>query len=63
MKVDLSKHECSSQLNGICLHTDLRRTLEGKEYRLLNILSFVFLQEDTWKGFSEEAPLIRIHVQ
>lgn len=38
MKVDFSKHEFSSKLNGILLPTVLRRMLDGKVYSFLDIV-------------------------
>ena len=63
MKVDLSKHEGSAQLNGIFLPTGLRGMVEGKDYRVLDIVfPFVFGYADIWLGSQDEAPLTRIHV-
>lgn len=63
LRVDFSKHEGSSQLNGIFVQDGLRGMLEGKDYRTLDcFFPFIFAYVDSWLGYSEEAPLTKIHV-
>ena len=63
VKVDFSKHEGSSQLNGIFVQDGLRGMLEGKDYRTLDMFfPFIFGYVDSWLGYAEDAPLTKIHV-
>ena len=62
-RVDFSKKEGSSQLNGIYMTRGLRGMLEGKDYRALDVMfPFVFGYVDCWLGTSAEASLTKIHV-
>lgn len=63
VKVDFSKHEGSSQLNGIFVQDGLRGMLEGKDYRTLDMsFPFIFGYVGTWLGYYEDASLTRVHV-
>ena len=63
-RIDFSKKDCSSQLNGIYTSTGLRGMLEGKDYKNLDtVFPFVFAYVDTWLGQESTAPLTTIHTQ
>lgn len=64
LKLDFSKHDGSSQLNGILLQTGLRGMLEGNDCSALELFfSFVFPYVDTWMGYKDGSLLTQIHVR
>ena len=64
VRLDFSKKECSSQLNGIYTSTGLRGMLEGKDYRNLDyFFPFVYAYVDGWLGNHDTAPLTSIHTK
>ena len=62
-RIDFSKKDCSSQLNGIYTSTGLRGMLEGKDYKALDtVFPFVFAYVDIWLQQETEASLTSVHV-
>lgn len=62
VKVDFSKEETSTDLNELCTNMVLRRMLEGKGYRILQmVFTFVTGSIELATGCTEEAPTIRAH--
>lgn len=54
VKLNFSEHECSSRLTDIFIHHDLKRMLEGKDYRHLDLFLQFFIEcTDKWATFSE----------
>ena len=62
-RIDFSKKEASSQLNGFYTSTGLRGMLEGKDFKALDfVFPFIFAYVDTWLGYEDSAPLTKLHV-
>ena len=64
IRVDFSKNECTSQLNGIYTSTGLRGMLEGKDYKNLDSLfPFLYGYVDRWLGNAEDCHLTKLHTE
>jgi hypothetical protein len=61
-RVDFSKKEASSQLNGIYTSAGVRGMLEGKDHKNLDaFFPFVFSYVDVWLGYENKAPLTMVY--
>jgi hypothetical protein len=62
IRIDFSKKEASSQLNGIYVTAGVRGMLEGKDFHNLDAyFPFIFGYVDCWLGYEHEAPLTKVH--
>lgn len=61
VKVDFSELEGTSQRNGLFLSSGLRGMLEGKDYRILDmIFQFVCGYVDVWTIYRDDARLSKV---